>query len=60
MEEDMKSCNDNIIEKICDNYNNSKYSESAYRWVVPDINPFKLKEYQKNGDVSELFAAVAL
>ena len=56
----MKSCNDNIIEKICDNYNNSKYSESAYRWVVPDINPFKLKEYQKNGDVSELLARVLI
>lgn len=56
----MKSCNDNIIEKICDNYNNSNYSESAYRWVVPDINPFKLKEYQKNGDVSELLARVLI
>lgn len=56
----MISRKDNIIEKICNDYNSDQYSKSAYKWVVPEINPFRLADYQKNGEVSEILARVLI
>ena len=56
----MNNSKENIITSLCKGFGDDEYTETNYKWVIPEISPLALKEYEEKSDVPDILARVLI
>ena len=56
----MSKNKENIITNLCKGFGDEEYTETNYKWVIPEISPLALKEYETKEDVPDILARVLI
>lgn len=56
----MNNSKENIITSLCRGFGDDEYIETNYKWVIPEISPLTLKEYEEKGGVPDILARVLI
>lgn len=56
----MSKNKENIITNLCKGFGDEEYTETNYKWVIPEISPLTLKEYETKEDVPDILARVLI